>query len=85
MAYDAWSKHHAVLGPLNMGLCRGANLALGAAVAGPSGLLMAGPPAALVTALVRRCRLISLRASGRTLTDQESRSIRGVAGPRRMC
>jgi hypothetical protein len=27
--YDAWSKHHAFLGPLNMGLCRALNLVLG--------------------------------------------------------
>lgn len=30
--YDAWSKHHTVLGPINMGLCRGGNLLLGASV-----------------------------------------------------
>jgi 4-hydroxybenzoate polyprenyltransferase len=27
--YDKWGKHHSVLGPLNMGLCRGLNLLLG--------------------------------------------------------
>lgn len=27
--YDAWGKHQSLLGPLNMGLCRGANLLLG--------------------------------------------------------
>jgi len=27
--YDAFSKHHAVLGPINMGICRGGNLLLG--------------------------------------------------------
>jgi 4-hydroxybenzoate polyprenyltransferase len=31
MAYDSWSKHHAILGPVNMGLCRGLNLTLGMA------------------------------------------------------
>lgn len=30
--YDAAGKHHPVLGPLNMGLCRGGNLLLGASV-----------------------------------------------------
>jgi 4-hydroxybenzoate polyprenyltransferase len=30
--YDAWSKHHRLLGPLNMGLCRGGNLLLGISV-----------------------------------------------------
>lgn len=29
LGYDAIAKHNAVLGPLNMGLCRGANLLLG--------------------------------------------------------
>lgn len=29
LSYDAIAKHHTVLGPLNMGLCRGGNLLLG--------------------------------------------------------
>lgn len=29
LIYDAWNKHHAVIGPLNMGCCRGGNLLLG--------------------------------------------------------
>jgi hypothetical protein len=29
LIYDKWSKHHRILGPLNMGLCRGLNLLLG--------------------------------------------------------
>ncbi|WPP53579.1 UbiA-like protein EboC [Catalinimonas niigatensis] len=29
LVYDGWGKHQAVLGPVNMGLCRGANLLLG--------------------------------------------------------
>lgn len=29
LVYDKWSKHHAVAGPVNMGLCRGLNLLLG--------------------------------------------------------
>lgn len=29
LLYDAFGKHHSVLGPLNMGLCRGTNLLLG--------------------------------------------------------
>ena len=29
LVYDKWSKHHTVLGPFNMGLCRGLNLLLG--------------------------------------------------------
>ncbi len=30
--YDGYGKHHLVLGPVNMGVCRGGNLLLGAAV-----------------------------------------------------
>lgn len=30
--YDKWGKHHALLGPLNMGLCRGLNLLLGMSI-----------------------------------------------------
>jgi 4-hydroxybenzoate polyprenyltransferase len=33
LAYDAWGKHYALLGPANMGLCRGLNLMLGMAAA----------------------------------------------------
>jgi 1,4-dihydroxy-2-naphthoate octaprenyltransferase len=29
LVYDKWSKHHVVIGPVNMGLCRGLNLLLG--------------------------------------------------------
>lgn len=29
VVYDKWTKHHAALGPLNMGVCRGLNLLLG--------------------------------------------------------
>ena len=31
--YDAWGKHQTLLGPVNMGLCRGLNLLLGVAAA----------------------------------------------------
>src|ERR1051325_1871003 len=30
--YDSWGKHHRILGPINMGLCRGTNLLLGVSV-----------------------------------------------------
>lgn len=33
LVYDGWAKHHAALGPLTMGACRGGNLLLGGAVA----------------------------------------------------
>ncbi|WP_298711817.1 UbiA-like protein EboC [Chitinophaga sp.] len=32
LIYDKWAKHHSVLGPLVMGLCRGLNLSLGMSV-----------------------------------------------------
>ncbi|MCU7549940.1 UbiA-like protein EboC [Chitinophagaceae bacterium LB-8] len=32
IVYDKWGKHYAVLGPLNMGLCRGLNLLLGMSI-----------------------------------------------------
>jgi 4-hydroxybenzoate polyprenyltransferase len=30
--YDKWGKHHTIIGPLNMGLCRGLNLLLGMSI-----------------------------------------------------
>ncbi len=32
IVYDKWGKHHSLLGPLNMGLCRGLNLLLGISI-----------------------------------------------------
>ena len=32
VVYDKWGKHQAILGPLNMGLCRGLNLLLGMSI-----------------------------------------------------
>lgn len=32
IVYDKWGKHHALLGPINMGLCRGFNLLLGISI-----------------------------------------------------
>lgn len=32
LVYDKWSKHNSVLGPVNMGMCRGANLMLGVSI-----------------------------------------------------
>jgi 4-hydroxybenzoate polyprenyltransferase len=47
--YDGWAKHHTVLGPLTMGLCRGGNLLLGVSVVpaaiAPNLYLMALPVA----------------------------------------
>ena len=45
LLYDGWSKKNPVLGPLNMGACRGLNLGLGmAAVPGTLGGLLAAVP-----------------------------------------
>jgi len=35
LVYDKWGKHNALLGPLNMGLCRGLNLLLGVSILTP--------------------------------------------------
>ncbi|WP_216629182.1 UbiA-like protein EboC [Sphingobacterium lumbrici] len=32
LLYNRWAKHHVLLGPLNMGLCRGLNLLLGVSI-----------------------------------------------------
>jgi 4-hydroxybenzoate polyprenyltransferase len=32
LVYDKWSKHHSIIGPLNMGICRGLNLLLGMSI-----------------------------------------------------
>jgi 4-hydroxybenzoate polyprenyltransferase len=42
LLYDAWGKRHAATGPLNMGLCRAANLMLGVS-AWPAALPAAWP------------------------------------------
>lgn len=41
LIYDKWGKHHLILGPLNMGLCRGLNLLLGISLM-PDALLQYG-------------------------------------------
>src|SRR5690349_12856760 len=32
LVYDKWGKHHSLIGPLNMGACRGFNLLLGISI-----------------------------------------------------
>ncbi|WP_216641575.1 UbiA-like protein EboC [Pedobacter ginsengisoli] len=32
LTYNKWAKHHSILGPLNMGFCRGLNLLLGVSI-----------------------------------------------------
>jgi len=36
LVYDKWGKHHSLLGPPNMGLCRGLNLLLGVSILPPA-------------------------------------------------
>ena len=36
LAYDTWTKHHRILGPITMGLCRALNLLLGVAAVPPA-------------------------------------------------
>lgn len=36
LVYNKWGKHHSLLGPLNMGLCRGLNLLLGISALEPA-------------------------------------------------
>lgn len=38
LTYNKWGKHHSILGPVNMGLCRGLNLLLGISIL-PLGVL----------------------------------------------
>ena len=42
--YDAWGKHYPIVGPVNMGLCRGLNLLLGVAAV-PAALMTSWPVA----------------------------------------
>jgi 4-hydroxybenzoate polyprenyltransferase len=56
--YDTWGKHLVVLGPINMGLCRGTNVLLGASVA-PAFLTLAWAPALIVTVYIAAVTLVS--------------------------
>jgi 4-hydroxybenzoate polyprenyltransferase len=58
LAYDAATKRHAVLGPLNMGACRGLNLALGMAVV-PGALGEHWPIALIPTAYIAGVTVLS--------------------------
>lgn len=58
LLYDVWSKHRPVVGPVNMGLCRGLNLALGIAAA-PAALALAWPVCLIPTAYVAGVTVLS--------------------------
>lgn len=42
LIYNKWGKHQDVLGPINMGICRGLNLLLGMSITGDDALLQFG-------------------------------------------
>ncbi len=56
--YDAWSKRHGVLGPVNMGLCRGVNLLLGMAAV-PSALAGHWPLGLLALVYIAAVTIVS--------------------------
>lgn len=56
--YDAWAKHHAALGPLTMGLCRGGNLLLGASAV-PAALVANWPLALIPVAYIAAITAVS--------------------------
>lgn len=58
LTYDAYGKHHALLGPLNMGLCRGLNLLLGMALF-PETLALAWPLAFIPVVYIAAITAIS--------------------------
>ena len=58
LLYDGWSKKSAVLGPVNMGLCRGLNLALGMAAV-PGTLEHYWPLCLIPTAYIAGVTLLS--------------------------
>jgi 4-hydroxybenzoate polyprenyltransferase len=58
VAYDGWAKHSRVLGPVNMGLCRGGNLLLGMAASAPV-LAATWPLAAVPTVYIAAVTLLS--------------------------
>ncbi|SEK18916.1 UbiA-like protein EboC [Parapedobacter koreensis] len=54
MLYDKWAKHHVVVGPIAMGLCRGLNLLLGMSLfstALPETWMLAGIPVIYIAAV----------------------------------
>ncbi|ODS52139.1 MAG: hypothetical protein ABS36_18485 [Acidobacteria bacterium SCN 69-37] len=58
LSYDAWGKHHAFLGPVNMGLCRALNLLLGIALM-PAVLARAWPLGLLPLAYIAAVTMVS--------------------------
>lgn len=72
--YDAVGKHHSVLGPINMGLCRGLNLLLGLSAVSPIPLDRA--PLALVTL----CYIAGVTALSRGEVKGGTRTAAAISG-----
>lgn len=54
LVYNKWAKHHSLLGPLNMGICRGLNLLLGLSIIPsqvPEYWFLAGIPVIYIAAI----------------------------------
>lgn len=69
LVYDKWGKQHTILGPLNMGLCRGLNLLLGISVL-PAALAQHGAIALVPVLYIASITMISrgeVHGSGRNL------------------
>lgn len=58
LSYDSWGKHHAFLGPVNMGLCRALNLMLGVAAA-PAALAISWPLGLLPLVYIAAVTMVS--------------------------
>jgi 4-hydroxybenzoate polyprenyltransferase len=58
LVYDWWGKHRPVIGPLNMGLCRGLNVLLGMAAV-PAAMRVSWPVAGIVVAYIAAVTLVS--------------------------
>ena len=58
LTYDKWSKHHAIYGPLNMGMCRALNLLLGISII-PAAVLEFWPIAFVPLTYIAAITLIS--------------------------
>lgn len=58
LLYDAWGKHQAIVGPVNMGLCRGLNLLLGVAAV-PAALAGHWPLALLAVVYIGAVTVVS--------------------------
>lgn len=63
VTYDRFSKHHAMLGPFNMGLCRGGAVLLGVTAQAPETLL-SGPTLTAAGGMTGYVLLVTLLARG---------------------